>query len=167
MCHRLFCCHHWPPPSSWSWASLVHVACSCVVVGVVVMRVAGRVGCFESVSYKLLSTESQFAPSCAVVSQVARSFMRGCRFTSKISQHRPLRKRRRLETSPVALLSRPPATAASQCSTRPLIAELRSTQVSRKHLITQHVDEVMGNIVVCMLISEVLVLVSVARSRSS
>ena len=46
-------------------------------------------------------------------------FMEGCRFTFMISRNRPLRERRRLETSPVALLSRPAETAAPQCSTQP------------------------------------------------
>ena len=54
-------------------------------------------------------------------------FMKRCRFTFRSSRKRPLRERRRLETSPVALPNRPAVTA--QCSTQPfsLIRDRPST----------------------------------------
>ena len=58
------------PPSPWSWASVVYVVCSSVFVGVavvVVIEVVGRVGCLRLLLTKLLTLDSHFAPSCAVV----------------------------------------------------------------------------------------------------
>ena len=60
------------PPSSWSWAFVVCVVCSCVV-GLAMswrMGVVGRVGCLSLLFTKSLSIESHFEPSGAVVSQV-------------------------------------------------------------------------------------------------
>ena len=60
------------PPSSWSCTLVVWVVCSCVVgwvVVVVVMEVAGRVGCLSLLA-KVVFHESHVKPSCAAVSQL-------------------------------------------------------------------------------------------------